>query len=218
MRFSLTAFALVALAQLAIATGIPSKPQNCKKNEFWYGDRNLCIPNGGSPGKPTPPKGVQCPTNWSWNGPKTCCLPNNKPPPKPPVPQCPKGWVWWPILHKCLPVPKPPTPHPPQPSKGPHNPGHPHGPKKRNEPSRITLCPSGLDACPISGLIAGDYECLDTATELESCGGCVSQGKGQDCTSIEGAWNVGCERGSCLVYTCAGGFQLSSDRKSCVPL
>jgi hypothetical protein len=43
----------------------------------------------------------------------------------------------------------------------------------------------------------GDYECLDTATELESCGGCVSLGSGQDCTAILGAWNVGCEQGHC---------------------
>ncbi|KIM44389.1 hypothetical protein M413DRAFT_66908, partial [Hebeloma cylindrosporum] len=54
--------------------------------------------------------------------------------------------------------------------------------------------------------------------ELESCGGCTSLGKGQDCTRIEGAWNVGCHEGSCFVYTCAGGFTIGADGKSCIPL
>ncbi|KAF8078610.1 hypothetical protein FPV67DRAFT_1443941 [Lyophyllum atratum] len=80
------------------------------------------------------------------------------------------------------------------------------------------LCPTGLDACPISGAKGGDYECLDTATELESCGGCASFGDGKDCTAIPGAWNVGCDQGRCTVYTCAGGFKRSQDGKSCVTL
>ena len=63
----------------------------------------------------------------------------------------------------------------------------------------LQLCPKGLSACPIavpSGL-TGDYECLDTAHELESCGGCASTGEGQDCTAIRGIWNVGCVQGRC---------------------
>lgn len=57
----------------------------------------------------------------------------------------------------------------------------------------------GLDACPIPGAhgLTGDFECLDTTNELESCGGCASIGEGQDCTLIEGAWNVACEQGIC---------------------
>lgn len=63
----------------------------------------------------------------------------------------------------------------------------------------VTLCPQGLEACPIKGLMTstGDYECLDTAAELTSCGGCASTGAGQDCTAIPGAWNVACEVGKC---------------------
>ncbi|KAF9481421.1 hypothetical protein BDN70DRAFT_803632, partial [Pholiota conissans] len=53
--------------------------------------------------------------------------------------------------------------------------------------------------------------------ELEACGGCPALGQGQDCTKIKGAWNVGCEQGSCLVYTCAGGFRIAADGKSCIP-
>jgi hypothetical protein len=61
----------------------------------------------------------------------------------------------------------------------------------------VSLCPSGLEACPLYGLIGGDYECIDTKVELESCGGCSSIGEGQDCAAIEGVWNVGCENGTC---------------------
>ena len=59
------------------------------------------------------------------------------------------------------------------------------------------LCPAGLDACPIS-MEGGDYECIDTFRDLESCGGCASLGHGEDCTAIRGAWNVGCHRGHCV--------------------
>jgi len=41
------------------------------------------------------------------------------------------------------------------------------------------------------------YECIDFASELESCGGCASAGEGQDCTTIENAISVGCENGLC---------------------
>jgi hypothetical protein len=41
------------------------------------------------------------------------------------------------------------------------------------------------------------YECVDLATELESCGGCVASGDGQDCTAIPNALSVGCEIGRC---------------------
>jgi len=76
-----------------------------------------------------------------------------------------------------------------------------------------------LTACPIASAsgLSGDIECLDTTNELESCGGCASVGEGQDCTAIEGAWNVGCEKGRCAVYNCALGFKRSSDGTSCIP-
>jgi hypothetical protein len=83
----------------------------------------------------------------------------------------------------------------------------------------LSLCPKNLEACPIKGsLLPGSYECLDTANELESCGGCASIGKGQDCTTIEGAWNVGCEQGRCKVLACAAGYRLTFDRTSCEAL
>ncbi|KAJ7092739.1 hypothetical protein C8R44DRAFT_646700 [Mycena epipterygia] len=93
-----------------------------------------------------------------------------------------------------------------------------YGWKRHAHKTRATLCPTGLDACPIPGLSATDFECVDTAVELESCGGCASLGQGQDCTAIKGAWNVGCEQGRCAVYTCTFGFKRGQDGQNCIPL
>ncbi|BGP53227.1 hypothetical protein JCM8202_002554 [Rhodotorula sphaerocarpa] len=71
------------------------------------------------------------------------------------------------------------------------------------------LCPAGETACPIFPRM-GTYECLDTAIELQSCGGCASKGQGEDCTAIKGAQGVTCESGKCLVYSCEPGFTLDA--------
>ncbi|KAJ3512435.1 hypothetical protein NLJ89_g3523 [Agrocybe chaxingu] len=198
---------------MVASTYTSSNQQNCKGNQFWcVAGQKCCLDKGGPKTPPAPPKGTNCPpTSYYWEPKRGCCVPRNPPPTNPPPPQCPKNWTWYPAIYKCLPTPTPPTPPPSTPSKynggynnhGYNNHGYGYGyggHKKR------------------SANLTGDYECLDTATELESCGGCTSQGKGQDCTKIEGAWNVGCEQGSCVVYTCAGGFQIGLDGKTCVEL
>ncbi|KAF5313113.1 hypothetical protein D9619_003184 [Psilocybe cf. subviscida] len=251
---------LAALVPLGLATSVST---NCKTNEFRWSGKNCCLPKGGPPKPPAPPKGANCPpTSYYWEPKQGCCVPRNPPPHNPPPPQCPKGWYWRPNLWRCEPEPTKPTPPPSHPSPkpypggpshpggpgGPGNPGHPGGPSgpggnhggpggpggnhggpggpggnyggpgnghhRRAVKSRTSLCPTGLDACPVSGGSGGDYECVDTATELESCGGCPSLGNGQDCTAIKGAWNVGCEQGSCVVLSCAGGFKIGAGRKT----
>ena len=168
--------------------------------EFFYsfGQKDCCLPHGGPPNPPKPPSGNQCPpSGWNWHTGKGCCVPNH-PPTQMPPPQCPKGWDWNSNDLKCYPTPPTTTPPPSKPSNTPGKPGH--GYYKRHAKSRsVNLCPSGLQACAIKGLsgLTGDYECVDTATELTSCGGCASTGAGQDCTAIEGAWNVGCDQGAC---------------------
>ncbi|KIK71014.1 hypothetical protein GYMLUDRAFT_309720 [Collybiopsis luxurians FD-317 M1] len=186
-------------------------------------------------------------TYWYWHSGKGCCVPSNPlPPSNPTPPQCQSGHDWQDSLQCCTPsTPSKPTPTP-KPSGKPgygsgsgngngngygssngngygsgsgngHSNGH--GGWKRSHTSRsLPACPKGLDACPISGLTSGDYECLDTSAELESCGGCASVGQGQDCTAIKGAWNVGCESGSCKVYSCAAGYLLSADSLSCIAI
>ncbi|THV04938.1 hypothetical protein K435DRAFT_148722 [Dendrothele bispora CBS 962.96] len=200
--------ATIAIAALAVLPGIMAhSDQNqggansCSSNEFWYGEKNCCLPHGGPPSPPTPPRGNDCPpSGYYWGQSQGCCVPNHPPPTNSPPPQCRSGWEWYSSLHMCL----------------PGGSGH----WKRHQKSRSqALCPTGLDACPISGLKgSSDYECLDTSTELESCGGCASTGEGQDCTAIKGAWNVGCDKGRCKVYTCSTGYLLSADSTSCVPL
>jgi hypothetical protein len=70
----------------------------------------------------------------------------------------------------------------------------------------IKLCPQGLSACPIPGQFSGQYECIDASTDITSCGGCASIGKGVDCMS-EGVRFAGCNRGLCEVYSCLKGWK-----------
>ncbi|GAA5967279.1 hypothetical protein JCM11641_000500 [Rhodosporidiobolus odoratus] len=101
-----------------------------------------------------------------------------------------------------------------------------------------TLCPAKETACPIagsstytgavaqhftsgqdfSGIMAGSggYECIDTEQALDSCGGCASTGEGRDCTRIRGAQGVGCDAGTCVVFSCASGWKVSLDGSKCV--
>ncbi|CAL1695859.1 unnamed protein product [Somion occarium] len=203
------------------STPTPSKPGNCDSGSFYFPKKDCCLPQGGQPNPPAPPKGTQCPpSGWSWHSGKGCCVPHSPPGQQPP-PQCPKSWDWNDNDLKCYPTPpSTPTPPPSKPSSIPGKPGY-GGHYKRHSKSRaVSLCPSGSEACPTKGLtgLSGDYECLDTAVELTSCGGCASTGAGQDCTAIKGAWNVGCDQGSCRVYTCAQGYRRSLDGKSCTKL
>ncbi|GAA6038883.1 hypothetical protein JCM8097_000551 [Rhodosporidiobolus ruineniae] len=110
--------------------------------------------------------------------------------------------------------------------------------KKDKIKAARTLCPSHETACPIAGSSsfgaasahhftateefsgimagAGGYECIDTKQALDSCGGCASMGQGQDCTKIRGAMGVGCDAGSCVVFSCQSGWKVSLDGTRCV--
>ncbi|KAI0094901.1 hypothetical protein BDY19DRAFT_901977 [Irpex rosettiformis] len=192
-------------------TTTPSSP-NCASDHFWYAPVGCC-PHGGPPSPPSPPPESSCPTDgWYWHTGAGCCAPHHPVPPSSPPPTCKPGCSWNPDSSKC-------NPQPPTPPSNPHpQPSHHY---KRHMKSRaITLCPLGLEACPIQGLMtsSGDYECLDTTAELTSCGGCASTGIGQDCTAIEGVWNVACNIGKCKIGSCASGYKLSIDGKSCLKL
>nr|XP_031860999.1 uncharacterized protein CI109_003359 [Kwoniella shandongensis]KAA5528071.1 hypothetical protein CI109_003359 [Kwoniella shandongensis] len=79
-----------------------------------------------------------------------------------------------------------------------------------------SFCPSGLEACLVNG--SGDgYECIDTMSELESCGGCLNGAlgvqnatAGTDCTQIAGVAFGGatCTAGRCNAFACDTGFVL----------
>lgn len=101
------------------------------------------------------------------------------------------------------------------------------------------LCPGGSVACPVPPASADEitpesaaalggslnsladwfkvgFECIELATELNSCGGCLALGAGQDCSTIANARATGCEGGSCQVYSCFDGYVVSPDRQTCV--
>ncbi|SCV67899.1 BQ2448_5510 [Microbotryum intermedium] len=103
-----------------------------------------------------------------------------------------------------------------------------------------TLCPEHETACPIVGATSyamavsqhfssfadlatggimsgnGGYECLDTKQALDSCGGCASTGEGQDCTKIRGAVGVGCDEGTCVVFSCQSGWKPNAAGSKCI--
>jgi len=107
--------------------------------------------------------------------------------------------------------------------------------KKRSQKS-FALCPTGETACPIAGSAsfdaftgslhksldfastAGGFECMDTSTAIESCGGCASTGEGQDCTKIKHSAGVGCSAGQCVVLSCQPGFVASLNNTRCLKL
>ncbi|WVO13161.1 hypothetical protein L204_100773 [Cryptococcus depauperatus] len=98
------------------------------------------------------------------------------------------------------------------------------------------LCPGGLVACPIPGDEVTEqsaaalaqslnsladwfkigFECIELDAELNSCGGCLALGSGQDCSLIANARSTGCENGSCQVHSCLENFIVAPDKRSCV--
>ncbi|GAA5938980.1 uncharacterized protein JCM15063_004383 [Sporobolomyces koalae] len=73
-------------------------------------------------------------------------------------------------------------------------------------------CPLDEQACPLS---SGGFECVDTKTQLTSCGGCVSQdgeGSGTNCLAIPGALGVECQEGKCVVASCFRGWSYQNGR------
>ena len=173
---------------------------------FSWPDRSCCLPHGGSPNPPSPPSGRSCPSNWDWNTGKSCCVPHHPDSPS----QCSSGWGWDDGSKCCFPHTT--TSKTTSPSGKPYSGnsgygnhgnsgyGHNNNWKRSHGKARAaSLCPNGMEACPLSSSgLSDDFQCFDTSSDLESCGGCASTGAGQDCTAIDGAWNVGCTNGQCV--------------------
>lgn len=83
-------------------------------------------------------------------------------------------------------------------------------------------CFGGLTACGIPGRGHNTWECIDTQTELESCGGCPypelssSWKRGADCTVIPGIADVSCIRGQCVVHKCMPGYDIDANNSECM--
>jgi len=93
--------------------------------------------------------------------------------------------------------------------------------KRRRDATYVNnLCPKGQSACRIESAAAGwdgAFECVDTSRNIESCGGCVAEGKGVDCTAIEGVSDVACIAAKCVVSTCRKGWKVDAEHATCVP-
>jgi len=76
-------------------------------------------------------------------------------------------------------------------------------------------------ACGIFGGAARSWECINTARDLESCGGCMLPLTpyvpiGKDCTSLPGVADVACMAGECVVQRCLPGYSVARDGNHCV--
>ncbi|KAF8603904.1 hypothetical protein BDV93DRAFT_441693 [Ceratobasidium sp. AG-I] len=86
-----------------------------------------------------------------------------------------------------------------------------------------TVCPAGTERCGVWSGLRQDYECLNTQTDLESCGGCVTpfpgeKATGKDCTEILGVSSVQCSSGQCKVESCLEGWKVDTAGRSCTSL
>ncbi|ORY26576.1 autophagy-related protein 13-domain-containing protein [Naematelia encephala] len=158
----------------------PNPSNQCGQGTWWHDRSNTCCPNSPGNEEGTCPKGKTCPTGWYWNTSAVVVV----------------------LSLLKVPVRK-------EEVKIGNN--HKRDFKARQQQiafpqsdSDAMYCPAPLHACSIlTPSVGGEwaYECVDFATELESCGGCASTGQGADCTAIPHAISVGCEIGTCTDET-----------------
>ncbi|KAL7422718.1 hypothetical protein Q5752_002010 [Cryptotrichosporon argae] len=179
----------------------------CSSSQWWHERSSSCCDDSwsSSPPEGSCPSGVSCPTGWFWHKDLKHCMPRQ---PRSPEPDCDD----WNSSTMCCGSQT-------SPSSGSHTRNRKRHAPRDQEAFPLTeldamYCPNSLHACTINtGSGEWAYECVDFATELESCGGCASTGQGQDCTSIAHAKSVGCESGVCAVYSCAYGYHANGTSK-----
>jgi hypothetical protein len=84
----------------------------------------------------------------------------------------------------------------------------------RKRAASETYCPLPKVPCRVPG--QDSFECLDTATELEACGGCPNGNflfgtvSGTDCTALPGValGGISCISGQCVASACRPGYKL----------
>ncbi|KAG7095188.1 hypothetical protein E1B28_005965 [Marasmius oreades] len=80
-----------------------------------------------------------------------------------------------------------------------------------------------MEVCGVPSAKSGNaFECIDTTSNTDSCGGCVYPNpwavtsSGKDCTSPK-ALKVTCRASRCVVDLCQEGFEPNGPREACVP-
>lgn len=108
-------------------------------------------------------------------------------------------------------------------------------PQRRDLGPSAALCPVGMSACYLANSAslakakAIAWECMDTQSDIEACGGCqfpqTGEVGGADCTELEGVDTVAvsifhglgihmadlrlqCKEGECQAITCIRGYKL----------
>jgi len=182
----------------------------CGTTEFWFPEKATCLAR-----RTTSPPSTRCPSGWYWSAQLTSCAPASPEARALSSLTCGDDSIWSPSTLMCQRAATPSRRSPSKPSPSSGQLSRRHSLKSRS----LSLCPTGLDACPI--LMAGDlsdYECVDPLYDLQHCGGCSLDGRGEDCTAIQGVWNVECIRARCSVMTCMAGYVPSINRRICVKL
>jgi len=83
-----------------------------------------------------------------------------------------------------------------------------------NSPCLIRQCPANQEMCRFGNSL----KCVDTLTNLVSCGGCMNtklSQRGQDCSEMPGVDVVSCHVGVCIVESCIKGYTFNPEHRSC---
>ena len=173
----------------------------CRRGTWYHARSGDCCDDSWehSPPKGNCPPGIRCPTGWFWHPTQQKCRPTGC---RTPEPDCDD----WNPTHQCCGNPGP-TP------SGKNDGGHRRWKKDVSDQTTFDhqMYCGAKSACSVpteDG--AWSYECIDTMTELESCGGCVSDGNGQNCLDIPNValGGVTCNLGACAVSKCRPGFKV----------
>ncbi|KAJ9098752.1 hypothetical protein QFC21_004400 [Naganishia friedmannii] len=87
-------------------------------------------------------------------------------------------------------------------------------------PHPTSPCPTGRTQCFTAKKSKRNlYECIDTQSDLESCGGCIfpdpaakdTTSQGVDCSAISNVKDVSCEKGKCNVKSCEEGYYVADN-------
>jgi len=88
---------------------------------------------------------------------------------------------------------------------------------RRSKQLALARCPFGFEKCGVPGRGSNrpGYECLDTRSNLESCGGCTTPlagmaATGRDCSAIANVSSVRCVSSQCVIEACRPGYILDS--------
>jgi len=95
-------------------------------------------------------------------------------------------------------------------------------PSKRQLRRGDERCSKGRTACGAYRGSLRQWDCVDTKSDLENCGGCAVPIHpltpiGTDCSALPGIFDVSCVKGTCIISRCEMGYNLSWDRSSCIP-